>query len=96
MLFIGLIEELLSTKNIHYSHLTEMLIWFQVCGIPLTDNVIEIIFHVFDANGDGSLSANEFIRVLQKREKDIAHPTEAGIFSFLSCCWNCSNSYSVF
>lgn len=69
----------------------------QVCGIPLTDNVIEIIFHVFDANGDGNLCSNEFIRVLQKREKDVANPTEAGMFSFLSCCWHCSSSsYSVF
>ncbi|XP_027183323.1 calcium uptake protein, mitochondrial [Coffea eugenioides] len=67
----------------------------QVCDVSLTDNVIEIIFHVFDANRDGSLSSDEFIRVLQKREKDIAQPTEAGIFNFLSCCWNCRSKYSI-
>ncbi|CAK9188194.1 unnamed protein product [Ilex paraguariensis] len=67
----------------------------QVCGVSLTDNVIGIIFHLFDANGDGSLSANEFVRVLQKRERDIAQPTEAGILSFLSCFWNCSNNTSI-
>ncbi|KAL0291036.1 UNVERIFIED_CONTAM: Calcium uptake protein, mitochondrial [Sesamum angustifolium] len=50
----------------------------QVCGISLTDNVLEIIFHVFDANRDGSLSSDEFVRVLHKRERDIAQPTEAG------------------
>lgn len=63
----------------------------QVCGVSLTDNVIEIIYHVFDTNRDGNLSADEFVRVLEKREKDIAKPIEAGILGFLSCCWNCRN-----
>ncbi|KAL7166044.1 hypothetical protein ACSBR2_036836 [Camellia fascicularis] len=67
----------------------------QVCGVSLTDNVVEIIFHVFDANCDGSLSADEFIRVLQKRERDIAQPSEAGFMNFLSCCWNCANNCSI-
>ncbi|PIN23131.1 Ca2+ binding protein, contains EF-hand motif [Handroanthus impetiginosus] len=67
----------------------------QVCGISLTDNVLDIIFHVFDANRDGSLSPDEFVRVLHKRERDIAQPSEAGIFSFLSCCWLCSDAHSI-
>ncbi|KAL1552234.1 calcium uptake protein, mitochondrial-like isoform X1 [Salvia divinorum] len=67
----------------------------QVCGVDLTDNVLDVIFHVFDTNKDGSLSSDEFVRVLQKREKDIAQPTEAGFFSFLSCCWHCSNASSI-
>nr|GMD45748.1 calcium uptake protein, mitochondrial [Ipomoea batatas] len=65
----------------------------QVCGVHLTDNLIEIIFHVFDDNQDGSLSSDEFIRVLMKRETDVGHPTEAGVFSFINCCWNCSRNY---
>ncbi|KAG9149086.1 hypothetical protein Leryth_010683 [Lithospermum erythrorhizon] len=66
-----------------------------VCGVSLTDNMIEIIFHVFDANRDGNLSADEFVRVLQKREKDVARPSESGIFSFLSCCQNCSRNSPI-
>ncbi|XP_057959414.1 calcium uptake protein, mitochondrial [Malania oleifera] len=68
----------------------------QVCGISLTDNVIEVIFHVFDANRDGHLSSDEFVRVIQKRERDAAQPMEAGIMNLLSCCWNCTNNnYSL-
>ncbi|XAR69407.1 hypothetical protein NMG60_11000972 [Bertholletia excelsa] len=66
----------------------------QICGVSLTDNVVEIVFHIFDSNRDGSLSSDEFIRVLQKRQWDIAYPTEAGIMNFLSCCWNCARNFS--
>ncbi|KAL5682841.1 hypothetical protein ACJX0J_009226, partial [Zea mays] len=34
----------------------------QVCGVDLTDKVVDIIFHVFDANCDGKLSSEEFLR----------------------------------
>ncbi|KAL3844011.1 hypothetical protein ACJIZ3_001414 [Penstemon smallii] len=67
----------------------------QVCGISLTENVTDLIFHVFDTNRDGSLSSDEFVRVLHKRERDIAQPTEAGVLSFLSCCWRCTNAPSI-
>ncbi|MBA0810668.1 hypothetical protein Gohar_002638 [Gossypium harknessii] len=66
-----------------------------VCGISLTDNIVEIIFHVFDTNRDGHLSSDEFVRVLLKRERDIAQPVESGIFGLLSCCWHCSNNSSI-
>ncbi|XP_015572510.1 calcium uptake protein, mitochondrial [Ricinus communis] len=65
-----------------------------VCGVSLTDKVVDIIFHVFDSNRDGHLSLNEFIRVLHKRERDIAQPVESGIIGFLSCCFNCANGHS--
>ncbi|KAA8521606.1 hypothetical protein F0562_012279 [Nyssa sinensis] len=54
----------------------------QVCGVSLTEDVVEIIFHVFDANRDGNLSLDEFVRVLHKRERDIGQPTEAGVMDF--------------
>ncbi|XP_025983962.1 calcium uptake protein, mitochondrial-like [Glycine soja] len=58
-----------------------------VCGLSLSDNVVEIVFHLFDANEDGNLSTEEFVSVLQHRERDIAQPVETGIMGFLSCCW---------
>lgn len=63
--------------------------------MSLTDNVVEVIFHVFDVNRDGNLGADEFLRVLQKRERDIAQPIETGIFGFLSCCRNCTSGGSL-
>lgn len=63
-----------------------------VCGLSLSENVVEIVFHLFDANGDGNLSTEEFVRVLQHRERDIGQPTETGVMGFLSCCWKCTDT----
>lgn len=67
----------------------------QVCGISITDNLVNIIFHVFDADRDGSLSSDEFIRVLQRREKERSLPREAGFKGLISCCASCAKSCSL-
>ncbi|KAJ8751634.1 hypothetical protein K2173_025790 [Erythroxylum novogranatense] len=59
-----------------------------VCGIPLTDNVVDIIFDVFDLNCDGNLSVDEFVRVLNKRGRDISQPVESGFMGVLPSCLN--------
>ncbi|KAL9242477.1 hypothetical protein vseg_016470 [Gypsophila vaccaria] len=65
-----------------------------VCGIKLTKNVVDIIFHVFDLNRDGSLSSDEFLRVLQRREKDVALPREPGLKGLLACWRDCTTNCS--
>ncbi|KAL7597390.1 calcium uptake protein, mitochondrial [Lactuca sativa] len=52
-----------------------------VCGISLSENVIELIFHLFDANQDGHLCSDEFLRVMHRREREIAQRTKAGIMN---------------
>ncbi|CAI0444228.1 unnamed protein product [Linum tenue] len=66
----------------------------QVWNIPLSDNVVDIIFHVFDIDRDGHLCSKEFVRVLHRRERDIAHPMETGMMGLLSCLFEWSpNSF---
>lgn len=52
----------------------------QVCGVSLSDSVVDIIFHVFDSNNDGKLSSDEFLRAMHRREIDIRQPTSTGLF----------------
>lgn len=66
-----------------------MICFEQVCRVSLTNNVVDIIFHVFDANRDGSLSVNEFVRVVQRRESEIK---EDGYRGLLSCWFNCATN----
>ncbi|XP_020537831.1 calcium uptake protein, mitochondrial-like [Jatropha curcas] len=67
----------------------------QVCGISITDNLVDIIFHVFDADRDGNLSSDEFIRVLERRQKDISLPRDAGFKNLISCCATCAKANSL-
>ncbi|KAG0533838.1 hypothetical protein BDA96_04G227400 [Sorghum bicolor] len=61
-----------------------------VCGVDLTDKVVDIIFHVFDANSDGNLSSEEFLRSLQRREGDIRQPATSGFLGVIACWLNCT------
>ncbi|KVI00510.1 Calcium-binding EF-hand [Cynara cardunculus var. scolymus] len=45
----------------------------------------QTIYYVFDVNQDGSLSWEEFLRVLQRREEDKIQPREAGVVGLISC-----------
>ncbi|KAK1407867.1 hypothetical protein QVD17_39494 [Tagetes erecta] len=52
-----------------------------VCGISLSENVIDLIFHLFDANQDGNLCSNEFLRVMHRREREISQLTKSGFMN---------------
>ncbi|KAI3422819.1 uncharacterized protein J3R85_011719 [Psidium guajava] len=62
----------------------------QVCGISITNNVVDIIFHLFDANGDGNLSSKEFVRVVQRRKSNEACARESGVKGLISCWSKCT------
>lgn len=62
----------------------------QVCDVDVTDNMVDIIFYIFDINIDGNLSMDEFLAVLERRERDIAYPIESRIIVSLTCWWKCA------
>ncbi|PKA56583.1 hypothetical protein AXF42_Ash015356 [Apostasia shenzhenica] len=67
---------------------------YHVCGIALSENLVNLIFHVFDANRDGNLSSEEFLRALQRRESDIRQTTVTGVTGLLACWLNCTSRCS--
>ncbi|XP_049382629.1 calcium uptake protein, mitochondrial-like [Solanum stenotomum] len=56
----------------------------QVCSISLSDNVVDLIFFMFDLDCDGTLSSDEFLRVLQRREQESSQPRESSFVGFFS------------
>lgn len=61
-----------------------------VCDVDVTENMVDIIFYIFDMNNDGNLSTDEFLAVLERRERDIAYPIESGIIQLLTSWWKCA------
>ncbi|URE24638.1 Calcium uptake protein 1 [Musa troglodytarum] len=84
------VDELDNNPSVRDIHIT-----FEVCGVSLTENADEIIFHIFDTNRDGSLSSEEFLRAVQRRETDIREPSSTGIMGLLSCWLHCRRHCSL-
>ncbi|KAG0627671.1 hypothetical protein M758_2G219500 [Ceratodon purpureus] len=64
----------------------------KICNAPISNGVVDIIFHIFDNDGDGVLSMEEFLGVLQRRERDLADPTDTGLVEFFKCWWKCAGN----
>ncbi|KAI5075161.1 hypothetical protein GOP47_0009237 [Adiantum capillus-veneris] len=62
----------------------------QVCKVPLSDKVVDIVFYIFDTNNDGNLSTEEFLGVLERKEHNGSEYMESDILSFLKCWWDCA------
>ncbi|KAH7298673.1 hypothetical protein KP509_25G053500 [Ceratopteris richardii] len=62
----------------------------QVCNVPLSSTVVDIVFHIFDTNQDGNLSTEEFLGVLKRREDNNSEILDSGIVSKVRCWWNCA------
>ncbi|MCO5573608.1 hypothetical protein L7F22_027380 [Adiantum nelumboides] len=62
----------------------------QVCKVPLTDKVVDIVFYIFDTNKDENLSTEEFLGVLERKENNGSECMESGILGFLKCWWDCA------
>ena len=59
-------------------------------GVELDDLVLDTLFFVFDANGDGSLNAEEFFEVAGTRHsRGLDHARDIGFVRFMSRLLDC-------
>ncbi|KAG0570641.1 hypothetical protein KC19_6G176800 [Ceratodon purpureus] len=64
----------------------------KICHAPISDAVVDIIFHIFDTDADGVLSMDEFLGVLQRREREVADPTDTGFVQYFKCMVGCASN----
>ena len=63
-----------------------------VSGVELSDHVIDVVFVLFDENGDGKLSNKEFISVMKQRVmRGLEKPKDTGIGKIFSAMAKCAS-----
>ncbi|XP_031574950.1 calcium uptake protein 1, mitochondrial-like [Actinia tenebrosa] len=62
-----------------------------IAGVTLDDHVIDIVYHMFDENGDGELSNKEFIAVMKNQlVRGLENPKDTGFTKLISAMWKCA------
>jgi Ca2+-binding EF-hand superfamily protein len=63
-----------------------------VAAVELSNHVIDVVFVLFDENGDGKLSNKEFISVMKQRAmRGLEKPKDTGIGKILSAMTKCAS-----
>ncbi|CAD5214046.1 unnamed protein product [Bursaphelenchus xylophilus] len=63
----------------------------KVANVELSDRVVDIIVTMFDENGDGMLSQNEFVAVMKKRmNRGLQQPKDTGLIRLFEAVLTCS------
>lgn len=64
----------------------------KVCaGVELSDHVIDVIFTIFDDDGNGGLSNKEFVAVMKnKLKRGLEKPKDTGLFNFFAAVTKCA------
>lgn len=63
-----------------------------VAGVDLSDHVVDVVFVLFDENGDGKLSNKEFVSVMKQRAmRGLEKPKDTGIGKLLSAMTKCAS-----
>ena len=65
-----------------------------VCAcIKLSDHVVEVLFTIFDEDGDGALSNKEFIAVMKnKLKRGLEKPKDISLFTLFSAMVKCGRT----
>lgn len=62
-----------------------------VANVELSDHVIDVVFVLFDENGDGKLSNKEFVSVMKQRAmRGLEKPKDTGIGKIFSALTKCA------
>ena len=63
-----------------------------VAGVELSDHIIDVVFVLFDEDGDGKLSNKEFIQVMKQRAvRGLEKPKDTGIGKFMNAISKCAH-----
>ncbi len=63
-----------------------------VANVDLSDHVIDVVFVLFDENGDGKLSNKEFVSVMKQRAmRGLEKPKDTGIGKIFSAMAKCAS-----
>ena len=61
--------------------------------VSLSDHVVNVIFTIFDDDGDGGLSNKEFVAVMKnKLKRGLEKPKDTGLFNFFNAIGKCAVS----
>ena len=64
----------------------------KVCAnVDLSDHVVEVLFTIFDEDGDGALSNKEFVAVMKnKLKRGLEKPKDTGLLNLLTAVTQCA------
>jgi len=63
-----------------------------VAHVELSDHLVDVVFTLFDTDGDGKLSNKEFVSVMKQRAmRGLEKPKDMGISRIFSCAIKCAN-----
>ena len=66
-----------------------------VANVNLSDHVVDVVFVLFDENGDGKLSNTEFVSVMKQRAmRGLEKPKDTGIGRIFSALSKCAATHS--
>lgn len=66
-----------------------------VANVKLSDHVVDVVFVLFDEDGDGKLSNKEFVSVMKQRAmRGLEKPKDTGIGRIFSALSKCAASHS--
>lgn len=65
----------------------------RVCGIKLSDAVVKVVFHIFDDNGDGFLSDDEFFAAYERHMSAGSTKGVDSVGALMACCSDCYHAF---